>query len=386
MTQQVNSRRYRHFLALFPGGTFFRPLIDHAILTSHPFIRGLRSVFWKFYLIILPELTSPFLLHEEWSSILLSKRQQYATFVKPSNLDERTLTDISVDVERIPNEDIYSADSPNRLIYAEAIRDLCHHFLGQNPGLQYIQGFHDIFAVVYHLFYKESRCFRETNDAFSLILTRSELNADVFWAGSAILKALIDSEYYKPGELSTTSGAYGRVFRNLDRELQGIIQYVHPSLFVAKWARLFFMDEYHLKEVQILWSRILTFWGRPNLIDNLVFARFQAVRQQILEIPELQATWESVQNQMETQKGILVKNQPFEWLSLLEEKALDPLEELSKYEKTLSEMWATKPKEVIAKELRKIGQGLLAIELLNENRNGDMEEWQSDEDESELPS
>jgi hypothetical protein len=118
------------------------------------------------------------------------------------------------------------------------------------------------------------------------------------------------------------------MFRNLDQELQAIIEYVPPSLFFVKWTRLFFM------EVEILWSRILTFWGRPNLIDNLVCARFQAVRQEILEIPELQATWESVQEHLGTLKEILQKNQPFEWLSLLEEKVLDPLEELSKYEKT----------------------------------------------------
>lgn len=114
---------------------------------------------------------------------------------------EKELSLVARDIPRVyPKKPFYCSDDCANHPHLRVIRHLSILFVGTNPTVAYVQGFHELFAVVYYCFYTESRRFEATGDGFSVILDRNHFEADVFWAASSLVKTLIRRTHF-PGSV-----------------------------------------------------------------------------------------------------------------------------------------------------------------------------------------
>jgi hypothetical protein len=249
---------------------------------------------------------------------------------------------IEADIPRIwQSHRFFQTSTPESHPHLQAIRNLL--LLCYSTGhKEYLQGFHEIFGVIYYLFYDDGRD-PSPPALFSDLLDQRHLEADVYLAAKTLLKLLNDGDIQ-----------FDTIRNLLSGELQTAFRDCQPSLFFPAWVRMLFSADYELDEVAPLWTRMFALGVVRNryFMHDLVVARINAVSREILDVPD----------DLVALKGILKRKVGLVWLAPLEAELPDLVAPLKVYVDRKACMWESEPRECIVDELSKIGGAVWLIE------------------------
>jgi hypothetical protein len=273
------------FEAVFQDGSFVRTALTQAAMYRPFAIPDIHSAFWKFFLFIAPDLPAPIAGFPAWSATLAAKRDEYSRIRaqfpvaqprdsadplrSPEWLEfhefQRITSTFVHDVNRIFQDDPYfdraNRDNQPKL---DALRDLRYLHLRANPEIAYQQGFHELAAVVYFVFRCEMRAAYDPGDPFAALFAREFLDADAFWAYSALVSHVVRAQFY--GSCDVAAPVHGRLLA-MDPEIPRALaaREVQCRVFVVAWMRTLFVRSVGLREVPALWSAI--FARLPSFAD-----------------------------------------------------------------------------------------------------------------------
>jgi hypothetical protein len=298
------------FLSIFHNGTMFKPALENHILSSTFDSLKIVSAVWKFFLVIAPELHSSDIAHpHEWTALIRRKRSQFSdiksTFLIPAPEDapthpldrsansewtlyfknEELKTVIQRDIDRLYQTVPFFQDR----VVLKAVHDIVFLQLKQFPGYGYQQGFHELCGVVYWLYRREMRVMNADGSPFQLLFDASQVDADVFWSYSAILKLI--EPYYRPPDddepsfLSTRCDEIQKVIlSNYAPELASVLmeQGVYAVQYMVPWLRVMFARLYSLEDSVKIWTRFFAFAPSLALLEGLVVGILLAFKEKIL--------------------------------------------------------------------------------------------------------
>lgn len=291
-----------------------------------PCTPGLRSVYWKIFLLF--ESTD----QSTWSRTLSDSRSAYSSlrshFLKfiehPEELsssldpldddqsspwnslrqDEEIRAEILQDVERcMPEEPFFrKPDTQQKLL------DILFIFTKLNQDVGYRQGMHELLAPFLMVLETDAVDKRSSTRGDPLMLDMLELRFiehDAFTLFSILMRSAkssygLEEPEKKPQSPSRTGAMSPRqdspiverskqihevYLKQLDAELaQHLIDVeVLPQIFLIRWIRLLFSREFPLEELLILWDKLFAEDASLELVDMICVAMLLRIRWQLIE-------------------------------------------------------------------------------------------------------
>ncbi|TQS36334.1 hypothetical protein Golomagni_03220 [Golovinomyces magnicellulatus] len=295
-----------------------------------PCSKGLRSVFWKIFLLF-EEKSTCF-----WSKKLAESRQAYthlrqhhlqyiddpeqlrfATDPLDNNInspwntfrkDEEIRSEIFQDIKRCMPDDVYFRDRKTQKMLLDILFVFCK--INQNVG--YRQGMHELLAPVFWVIDQdaidttgeiESKDLSDDELLMREILDHNFIEHDSFILFSLLMKSaksfyelggpvcnqIIDSDPSQaqiPLIVKKSQRIHEVYLAQLDPELAHHLSEINvlPQIFLIRWIRLLFGREFCFNELLTLWDVLLVEDPSLDLVDMVCVAMLLRIRWQLIEI------------------------------------------------------------------------------------------------------
>ncbi|KHJ36276.1 putative tbc domain-containing protein [Erysiphe necator] len=294
-----------------------------------PCSEGLRSVFWKVFLLFKETDIS------RWPKVLDETRKAYKTRRKyhlryienPDELkealdpldddvnspwntlrkDEQIRAEILQDVKRCMPDNQFFQD----LEIQKKLLDILFIFSKTNPEIGYRQGMHELLAPIFWVIEQDAISSNSTvmskniiseenlmievldqqfkeHDAYTLFSLLMRSAKSFYMMGESVHGLSVSSEHSKlPNSPIQTriKRIFGTYLTCLDPELAKHLNKVNvlPQIFLLRWIRLIFGREFCFSELLTVWDALLAVDPGLDLVDTVCVAMLLRVRWQLIE-------------------------------------------------------------------------------------------------------
>ena len=172
--------------------------------------------------------------------------------------DKEMQEQINRDVERTQTDLVFFSGDYRGMKHREKMSRALFIYYKLNPGIRYVQGMNEIFAVIYFVFAAEVG-----NDAVKEVVGDPEVSA--FFGFLDLMGEFRDNFCDKlDRSIVGIAGTMGRITSLIRRtdpvlseHLEGKLQ-ISPHLYAIRWVTALFTQEFVLPDVIILWDRMLS--------------------------------------------------------------------------------------------------------------------------------
>jgi hypothetical protein len=228
-----------------------------------------------------------------------SDSSKWRTFFADAEIKEQ----IERDVDRThPDLNFFSASTPAAQGHRAAMRRALFIFAKLNPGLQYVQGMNELFAVLYYTFAISgsggNSSNNNTDDDLAKKLEISTLNNDPSPAECAAFFCFIDllgefrDNFCQQLDNSTigikgTLGKLSSFLKSFDLSLWTHLEQkngVNPQFYAFRWITTLLTQEFNFPDVIRIWDSLLVVDdSRPECLLRICLAMVLLVREELLQ-------------------------------------------------------------------------------------------------------
>ncbi|KAK8835427.1 TBC1 domain, member 5 [Tritrichomonas musculus] len=328
----MSCKQEKHFLSVFPNGTFFKPALDEIIFSEKIENFKIKSAIWKFYLTVFPRISSPSANVSEWSNIIKRSRSIYKKIrnhfiINPDCIkdkehlgplsqenpkwnqyfeDEKKMNQIITDTNRLYQEIDFFQNKENIKHINEIIFLHLRRF-----KLEYKQGYHELCGVAYYVYknemkstYEDYKSDIDNNYGYNFLFSHKDddIDADVFWTYSTLIEyvkpfyQVSDDIKRPPYCVQISKYILDGLLKKYDLELSSKVKVGDSFTSIIPWTRLFFTRQYDLCDIPSLWTNIFTFFPDIDIICYISISILIVYREKLLACPNETAVLISMMN------------------------------------------------------------------------------------------